>query len=381
MKTDKCKRPGAFRFISLGDVHLGNHQTPTVQIIKNLNRCVNDELLAELDMLIITGDLYDRLLHNADDNVHHINRWITFLMYRCAKYDVMLRIVEGTPSHDRGQSRFFVEQKANASIPVDLHYATTLSIEYNERLDAHFLYVPDKWRPDTKTTLEEVRVLLKQHDLEKVDFAIMHGAFEYQLPAIVKEPTHCSETYHELVRHFILIGHVHLPTQRGRILAAGSFDRITHGEEGPKGYYDVTLRDDGTFNIVFSQNRGAKRYDTVDCHGMDTKALNVVVRTKVSELPKGSAVRLRCDPHDAATGDLELIKREYPNIDWTLLVEKTTKKKESVADTLANFDLSEFTPIDATTILTLMRPELEKHAGDPTTVERCLRRMEDFIKG
>lgn len=379
MKTDNCKRPGTFRYASLGDVHLGNHQTPTTVIINNLNRSLTDDLLKQIDMLIITGDLYDRLLHNADENVHHINRWITLLEYRCAKYNVMIRIVEGTPSHDRGQSRFFVEQKINANIPVDLHYATTLSIEYNERLDAHFLYVPDKWRPDTSTTLEEVQVLLKQHGLEQVDFAIMHGAFEYQLPSIVKEPTHDSEIYLGLVKYHILIGHVHLQTQNERILAAGSFDRITHGEEGPKGFYDVTVREDGTSNIVFVENRTAKRYDTLECHEMDTKALNLAIRKKLSDLPKGSAVRLRCNPHDAATGDLELIKREFPWVEWSILVEKTAKKKESVADTLANFDLSDFIAIDKSSILKLILPELEKHAKDEHFVKSALPRLEEFL--
>lgn len=380
MNNSRCKKPGTFRYLSLGDVHLGNHLTPTALIIHNLDRyCLTDDRLKEVDMVIITGDLFDRLLHNADDNVKLINRWITRFMFRCAMYDVMIRVVEGTPSHDRGQSNFFVEQADNAGIKVDLHYATTLSIEYIEKLDAHFLYVPDKWRADTQTTLDEVRVLLKDKGLTKVDFAVMHGAFEYQLPSIVKEPTHDSVVYLDLVTYFIMIGHVHHPTRRDRILAAGSFDRITHGEEGPKGFYDVSVESEEVHRVVFVENRGAKRYDTLDCHGLDTKQVNVAVRQKVSELPKRSAIRLRCDPNDAAMGDIESFKREYPNMDWTLKVEKVAKVNDTVAESLAAFDLSYLKPIDETTILDLMRGELERHVRDPVAVERCMRRMEAFI--
>lgn len=381
MKIDQTKTPGSFRFISLGDVHLGHPQTPTTKIIENLDKyCTNDVVLKDVDMLVITGDLYDRLLHNADENVHHINRWITNLLYRCAYLNVALRIVEGTPSHDRGQSRFFVEQARNANIELDLHYATELSIEYHERFGIHILYIPDKWRPTTEETLNEVRLEMKKRNLTQVDFAIMHGAFEYQLPSIVPEPTHCSKTYLELVKYFILIGHVHLQTQHERILAAGSYDRICHGEEGPKGYYDVTLYGPDNYRVTFVENKGAKKYVTLPCHGLDTKALNVQVRTLTQSLPKGSAIRLRCNAHDAATGDLDLYRREYPQYDWSLLVEETDrKKKDQQLEQLLRMDLTEFIPIDRHSIEALVMEELHRREVPETTRLACLGRLKELL--
>ncbi|MFO5795736.1 hypothetical protein, partial [Klebsiella pneumoniae] len=55
---------------------------------------------------------------------------------------------------------FFVEQKNNANIKVDLHYSKILDIEYIEKLDAYFLYVPDKWNPSTSETLNQVKDLM-----------------------------------------------------------------------------------------------------------------------------------------------------------------------------------------------------------------------------
>lgn len=379
LNTTTCKVPGEFRYVSLGDIHLGNPQTPTLHIINNLNRCLDDTRLKEIDMVIITGDIYDRLLHNADDNLHLINRWITLFLYRCAAFKVMVRIVEGTPSHDRGQSRSFVEQAENAKIPVDLHYATTLSIEYIPRLEAYFLYVPDKCRPTPQDTLRDIHGLLKQHNITQVHFAVMHGAFEYQLPAVVPEPTHDSEVYLALVRYHILIGHVHFNNPRGRILPAGSFDRIAHGEEGPKGYYLVSIHDDGREFIVFAENTHAKRYDTLECHGLDAETLKQRVWEKVKTLPRHSALRLRCDPMDAATGDLGVFQQEYPWIEWSLSREKSTTKKVSVIETMANFDLSAFIPINEQTLLDLILPELSKHAPDQETVDRCRRLMEGYL--
>lgn len=377
MNTQHCKQPGTFRFISVGDIHFGHPQTPTSHIIANLDRyCVSDAQLQTADMLIITGDVYDRLLHNADENVHRINSWITRLLYRCAAHDVLVRVVEGTPSHDRGQPRFFAEQARNAKIPVDLHYAPTLSIEYIDRFDMHVLYVPDKWRSDTQETLHEVRVLLKQHNLEQVDFAIMHGAFTYQLPEVVTEPTHDPEAYLALVKYLILIGHVHQMSHYQRILAAGSFDRICHGDEGPKGCFDVQVRAPDDYRVTFVENKGAKRYDTLDCRDMDTKSLNVLLRKHLQDLPAGSAIRLRCHNHDAANGDIDHLRKSYPQYEWSVVIDRTKRNKDTVASVFRHADLSGFTPITPDTITKLVQEVLTRQQVDATTQSRCLQRLE-----
>ncbi len=376
------KTPGVFRFISLGDIHFIHHQTPTGTIIRNLDRhCTNERIMRDLDMVVVTGDVWDRLVHSADDNLHLVNRWITLFLFRCARLNVKVRIVEGTPSHDRMQSRFFVELKENANIPVDLHYATTLSIEYIDDYDLNFLYVPDKWRADTSETLQEVRLLMKRHDLEQVDFAIMHGAFEYQLPAVVKEPSHDSDVYLDLVRYFILIGHVHFPTQKERILAAGSYDRLYHGEEGPKGFYDVAVRAPDDYNITFVENTSAKQYVTVDCRGMDTKQANVAIRRATKDLPGGSAIRLHCERHSPVVGDMDAIKQAYPDYEWsTPKIENETTTKKETMDTLMKMDMEAFIPIDATTISGLVEAELAKHTNDEATLTRCQQQLAELIE-
>ncbi|MNK63708.1 hypothetical protein D3C87_829320 [compost metagenome] len=376
MKTDRTKSPGVFRYLSLGDVHLGHRATPTNLIIRNLDLTITDALLKEVDMLIITGDLFDRQLNNGDEVVHQINRWITLLMLRCAAYKVMIRIVEGTPSHDREQSRFFTEQRINANIDVDLHYTKNLSIEYIERLDSYFLYVPDKHNPSTDVTLKEVKQQMSDLGIEQVDFAIMHGAFSYQLPAIVPEPTHNEAEYLKLVKHQILIGHVHLMTINERILAAGSFDRICHNDEGTKGMFKVSVKEDGTWERVFIENRGAKKYVTLECHGMDTKQLNYAIKEFIKDLVKGSSVRLRCNPNDVANGDIDTYRREYAQLDWQITVDKIESKKNSVAETFQAFDMAQFKAITRDSIKELLVPALAKFAPDEAAIMRCLQRLD-----
>lgn len=373
--------PGVFTYISLGDVHLGHRLTPATHIIKNLQRLITDDLLKKLDMIIITGDLFDRQLNNGDDDVNAINRWITILLYKCAAYDVHLYIVEGTPSHDRKQSQFFIEQKVNANIPVELHYAKELEILYNERFDAHFLFVPDKWHPSTSVTLGQVKAKMKEMGITQVDFAVMHGAFSYQLPSIVEEPTHDEQEYLALVKHQILIGHVHNMTVNERIYAAGSFDRICHADEIPKGMFHFEVRKDDTFTATFIENKGAKKYVTWEVHGLDTKELNFQIKERIKDLPRGSSIRLRCDPGDVANGDIDSYRREYQAFDWQITVEKATAKKNTVMESMRNFDMSEFVPITKDNILELLLYELENQGHSETTVERCAMRFKELVKG
>lgn len=379
MKTDRTKTPGVFRYVVLGDIHLGHLTTPTSWTIRGLETYLTPDLIREVDMVILEGDVFDHLLANDDENIYLIHRWATTLMVTCALYNTQLRIDEGTSSHDRTQCRYFVEQKNNANIPVDLHYATTISIEYNERLDSYFLYVPDNTALHPDEILKQVRQQMAGMGLEQVDFAIMHGAFNYQYNYATSTPGHDEKTYLELVKYFIMIGHVHQPSRYDRILAAGSFDRGTHGDEGAKGMYDVSVREDGTHTVTFIENRLAKRYDTIEAHGMDTRSVNVAVRKKVAELPQGSAIRITCGPNDPAAGDIQVWRQEFPQFEWKLEKETGKKKKESVADTLAAIDMSGFIPINDETILDLLRPELEKHSADPVMVDRSLGHMAKFV--
>jgi UDP-2,3-diacylglucosamine pyrophosphatase LpxH len=376
------KHKGVFRFLSIGDIHLGHPRTPTSWIIKNLNQYLNnDHRLSQVDALFITGDVFDRLLNNGDPQVHEINRFITELLWRCARFDVIVRVVEGTPSHDREQSRFFTEQATNAKIPVDLHYATTLSIEHIERFNINVLYVPDKWRPHTQDTLIEVKQLMAKEGLDQLDFAIMHGAFEYQLPSIVPEPTHDSDTYLELVRYLILIGHVHEPTQKERILAAGSFDRDTHGQEHPKGFYDVSLRSENDWTVTFVENKDAKRYDTIDCVDLDSQQAASVISKHLATLPNGSSVKIRCRSDDPIAKDVEELKKRHPQFEWAKPDIKTSKQQTAKEmDELLHMDIEEFIPIDPKTLPGLLRDEITKHTTDPLQQQRCLALMEDILE-
>jgi hypothetical protein len=174
-------------------------------------------------------------------------------------------------------------------------------------------------------TLEEVKTLLKSHNLETVDIAIMHGAFEYQLPVANEATTHNQQEYEKLVKYYINIGHVHNFTSNGKVVAQGSFDRLTHGDEGKKGGTLTLIRPDGTGEFVFVPNKSAMLFLTYTVTGNDLDTEIDKLRKYLDRLPDNSNVRIMTKPDHPILSVLTEIGKNYPLIRIT---KKTSETEE-----------------------------------------------------
>lgn len=302
---------------SISDIHLGHRKTPTGHILNNLRRAFdNTEKTGELDMIFIVGDLFDGPLSHYSDEAVKIQLWLFDFLKMCATRNIMVRILEGTPSHDWKQTIWAEVVKAIGQLNVDLKYVQHLDIEYIEKFDLNILYVPDEWRPETDQTWMEVNQLLTARGLKQVDFTLLHGAFSEQLPDHVTAPTHVSERYASITKRHVFVGHVHKAWSHLNLLGNGSFDRLAHGEEEKKGYWEVTYTDHQT-KVVFVENTNAMQYKTIACTGLSTEqALEKIERSVVS-LPAGSHVRIEAKMDDPIISSLEVLRKKYPHLLWS----------------------------------------------------------------
>lgn len=305
------------------DLHLGHPRNATPFIIENLKKAFPDNAeTAELDMIVLVGDVFDGLLSLPDKVITDIDFWIIGLLRLCAKHDIVLRVLEGTPSHDWKQSQRFVTWNEGANIGCDLKYVKNLEIEYIERFDANVLYIPDEWDPSTAKTLEQVKAQMAFKNLEQVDFAFMHGQFEYQLPPVVKAPKHDSAEYLKIVKHLIFIGHVHMFSQYERIVAQGSFDRLAHNEEGAKGHVRAVVQDENNWQIKFIENKTARRFVTIGVIGYDPVTCfdEIEARIHDDDIVDGSFIRIECEKGHPLLNSLDQLVRKWPLITWTSIV-------------------------------------------------------------
>lgn len=361
------------------DVHLGHPNTPTVEILENLRREFPDtEETGKLDIIWIAGDFLDRLLHVNDPNVIEIKIWAYEFLSMCKRRKIAVRALEGTPSHDWKQMRLLLEH-SNVTIGADFKYIETLSIEHIESLGIDVLYVPDEWTPDPDDTWMQVVQLLRDRGLEQVDYAIMHGNFTYQLPPVAKAPRHLPERYLAIVRKYIFIGHVHLSSRYERILASGSFDRLAHGEEGPKGHWRVsTYADDRPDQVVFRENRNAKTYRTIDCTEMSVEdALKTL--EQVHQLPHGSHVRVAAAKNDPILTSLDVLRKTYPTMHFTSKVREDTSTVQSniLVDYRSTFHQIN---INRDNIRELVLKRVSGLTQDPRLIDRCAKRLSEIVQ-
>jgi UDP-2,3-diacylglucosamine pyrophosphatase LpxH len=364
--------PVAYRYAVISDVHLGHRKTPTAEIIEKLYYYVNDSVFAQIDILVIAGDLYDSLLDLNQDETHDIDFWIFDLLLMAKKHGVTVWVLEGTPLHDREQSKRIVTFNQGARFQTDLHYFDKISVHFDEKLGRHFLFVPDEATASPAETLEEVQKLLAQHGIKQVDCAFMHGAFKYQLPDMDSIPTHDEASYLALVKHTISIGHVHEASSYERIYAQGSFDRLGHGTEMAKGFNVVTVYENGEHDVVFVENKQAKIYKTITLASMDVEESLAEIDEAVKPYSDGSHMRLRAPEKHPLLSSMDSVMRRHPSFYWISKADKTDRKvKEATAQT-------RYVP------LVLNEQTLPKHVLDalktrPEIEERHLKKAESFL--
>lgn len=277
------------------DLHLLHADTPVENTLQGLSYAIFDNTdIALLDAIVVSGDVWDH--QNTADNpkLLLVNAWVCSLLRLCKKHDISLWFLEGTPLHDWKQSRIFVQLNEETGIGADMVYIDTLSIVYFPKHDVNVLFIPDEIRPSTDITKRDVIAMMKEQNLEFVDFTIVHGFVTCQLPPKARVPGkyHDQEFYESITKYLIMGGHVHQMKVDGKFSTPGSFDRHTHGDEAPKGYMRYTIRDHGAHTINFIENRTAKKYVTVDVTGFENVDAIQTIHQKMESVPKGSAIRV-----------------------------------------------------------------------------------------
>lgn len=324
-------KPGLLNIASMSDLHFGHSRTPSSYLSRNLMSAFPDNAeTAALDIIIIAGDFFDDLLMLNDPDTIVADMFITYLLRICKKYNILLFVLEGTSSHDWKQSKRFVTINEIAEINAPLYYIDKLCIEYFPQFDIQVLFVPDDLPGGPEKTLQDARDMMRVKGLEQVDFAVMHGQFKFQLPSHVNAPKHDEDAYLAMVKELILIGHDHTHKQLDRIYVHGSFDRLGHGYESPKGHIRAYKRGSQDWDVVFVENKNAMIYLTVDCQGLDIDATLTKIRKVVKDIPDDSYVRVRADADNPIFTSMNTLILEFPLIGWTK-DPKQNKEEETIS--------------------------------------------------
>ena len=219
-------------FAVVSDIHFYHRRTPTSHITTAFWEWIvtHHDKLAKCELLILAGDIFDRFIPSHYPDIKQVNHFFIQLGMWLKRQRIGLIVLEGTHSHDRGQ--FQPIYTTLTSLNVEVYYFDSVCVQTIHGHD--FLFVPDNWHPSPLQTAADAAQAVMEHGVAQVDYAIMHGYMEYQLPKLV-EHAFPQASFEALVKHSIHIGHVHTRSKLRKVHAQGSFDRLAHGEEELKG--------------------------------------------------------------------------------------------------------------------------------------------------
>lgn len=314
------------------DIHLGHNKTITSHIITSMNiTFCNEAMFEEIDLLVLGGDIFHSDLLLRQMEVDQIRTWMEDVIRKAAKHNVVVRVLEGTPSHDWGQSKMFTEINNYLGNICDLRHVCDVEIEYHERLKLSILYVPDEYRETCKETQGIVEQVMVDGGYEQIDVLAMHGYLGYQAMGEQYQPdVHDTTFYMNICRHVISIGHVHRFSRYKKAFAQGSVERLAHGEEEPKGVVlaDLDMANPKKDKIKFIENINSKRYDTVDISNDEDTFAHAKILQKANELPLGSYIRILSTRDCSILQNVAEYRRLFPNLNWSSKRETSKEEKE-----------------------------------------------------
>ena len=260
--------------LAISDVHVGCPRIDPVLLHQRLIKYFYPHITPETDILFICGDFFDSLLSlNSVASLEAVDI-IRELRTLCAANHCDLRVLRGTYTHDRDQPRHFVKGIDPSDTSVRLY--SSVDLEYHEATGLRILYIPDN--VGSKDIYEDIRKLLEAHGTDKADILIHHGYFKHMLPANLQEPPGCLDVdrISKYVKGCVLNGHVHLSSIYKNVISVGSFERMVHNEESPKGFFKVKIDKAGAYHFEFVENKEANKFLSFDMRTFGTMASEAI---------------------------------------------------------------------------------------------------------
>lgn len=336
-----------FKWLWLQDIHFGVPSIPVGAVTQSFKMVYEAAKRRGIRAVVIGGDITDRPLELTNDYGSEFVQFGLWLIKDAEENGITIIVLEGTPSHDWKQARILEQLKTSLNSDVKLIYVSSLSIVYLEDF-GQVLFVPDQWRASTSTTLMEVKTLLREHKLEQVDWAFMHGSFEYQVAEFLRKrlDLHDPKEYNKIVKKGIFIGHEHTRSNYLKIQCAGSLERTKHGQEEEKGGLLIEEMINGKIHIEFIRNSKAQIFKDIFVDDLTPEQIFNQIDKEGIDLEKFANIRLTATKNvDIVSEFIKKYKLVYPEIKWS--VKNLSSKEET--ETLTDVEMIEFSKVNLDT--------------------------------
>lgn len=356
--------------LAISDIHIGCPRLNPNELHDKFVKYLYPRITDKIGILFICGDFFDSRIDMSSYASFTSVEIMEELKSLCAKSGTDLRILRGTFTHDRTQPQHFLNRVEPGSTKVMMF--DKLSIEYNEKTGLYIMYIPDNL--SSQDIYADMRNLLDSKGIEKVDILVHHGYFKHMLPPNIQAPHGCldADLIQKYVKGCVLNGHVHISSIYRNVISIGSFDRLVHGEEMPKGFYQIDIDTNNVYHFSFIENKEAQKFISIDLSAfidMPVEAVNFFGKKweKLKETFRpGETVRVRVISSDPAVieGCSNLATSSWEKV----IVDKATvRKREQILENV-NMGLEELPVITPENIETLLLPIVQ--AKSPNVTEK-----------
>ena len=354
--------------LAISDVHIGCPRLDPFLLHDRFNKFLYPRITKDISILFICGDFFDTLINLSNPSSREAMAIIRELKFICKTVGCDLRVLRGTFSHDRDQPLHFIHGEDPNNSVVKMY--DKISFEYHEKTGLNIVYIPDNH--GSKDIYSDISELLRAHNVEKADILVHHGYFLHMFPPGVKPDNHSLDVdlIQKYIKGCVLNGHVHKSSIYKNVISIGSFDRLAHDEDGPKGFYQVDIEDD-KYKFNFIENKEANKFITIDLLGFGTDneaALKYFCEEWGKLIPtfiEGNIVHVRVKTDDKTVNDAcrEAAKGMWK---WTIVDAAKTVKRDQILENV-NTCLDELPVITPGNIETLLMPIIERrsHAISP----------------
>ena len=349
--------------LAISDVHIGCPRLDPFLLHERFTKFLYPRITKDIRILFICGDFFDSLINLSNPSSREAMAIIKELKFVCRSVGCDLRVLRGTFSHDRDQPLHFIHREDPNDNSVKMF--DKISFEYHEKTGLNIVYIPDNHGSDD--IYADIAKLLRAHSVEKADILVHHGYFVHMFPPGVKPDKNSLDVdiIQKYVKGCVLNGHVHRSSIYKNVISIGSFDRLAHDEDGPKGFYQVDIVD-GKYKFTFIENKEANKFITVDLLGFgenQEEALKYFCDEWSKLIPtfiEGHTVHVRVKTDDKTINDAcRVAAKEMWK--WTIVDAAKTVKRDQVLENI-NTCIEELPVITPGNIETLLMPIIERRS-------------------
>lgn len=272
----------SFNVLSIADIHFGKKNDLTLNnelrdFIQFINECE-----CRIDMVVILGDLYDRIIKMNELTSKIIIDFIHEICQLSDKYGFSFRIIKGTKTHDYNQLDIFrvLENEYN-----DVKVISTVTTEEftNEDLSYKILYLPEEYPSNIYDYYQEyfndTYDMIMGHGM--CDFVAFTGNDDENTERFVKSaPVFKAEDLCNISNGPVLFGHIHTKKNyKNKIFYVGTYTRYSFAEPEDKGFmFTSYLSSTNEYYVEEYINDSAPKYYTCNIDDINFKTVEERVK-------------------------------------------------------------------------------------------------------